>query len=311
MTDASRVHLVVNPFSARGRTAERWETIREAVRQYYREFKYVFTERPLQATEIVRELLRDGFDLIIGVGGDGTLNEIANGFFVENNHCAINGDASLGMIPSGTGSDFIRGLKISRDLKASLQRIKTAVPRRIDAGRIEYLGPDAPPARYFVNVADFGIGAEVVRRLSNGPIRKPGRWTYYSGLLSTIRHYSSPSIRIKTDEGTCVEGRFLIGAVANGSVFGGGMIIAPNARPDDGCFDLVLVDDMTPMAIIRRSPSLYTGTIHKRPEVRVLKARAIEVSAKSETVSLEFDGEPGGTLPARFECLPACLNIRL
>jgi len=83
MTEACRVHLVVNPFSARGRTAERWGTIREAVRQHYREFKYVFTERPLQATEIVRELLRDGFDLIIGVGGDGTLNEIANGFFAE------------------------------------------------------------------------------------------------------------------------------------------------------------------------------------------------------------------------------------
>ncbi|HDP95377.1 MAG TPA: diacylglycerol kinase family lipid kinase [Candidatus Aminicenantes bacterium] len=311
MTETCRVHLVVNPFSARGRTAERWKTIREAVRQYYREFKYVFTERPLQATEIVRELLRDGFDLIIGVGGDGTLNEIANGFFAENQHCAINGDASLGMIPSGTGSDFIRGLKIPRDLRASLQRIKTALPRRIDAGRIEYLGADAPAPRYFVNVADFGIGAEVVRRLTNVPVRKPGRWTYYSGLLSTIRNYSSPCIRIETDEGVRLEGRFLIGAVANGSVFGGGMIIAPDARADDGCFDLVLVDDMKPLAIIRRSLSLYTGTIQKRPEVRVLRARSIEVHTNNETVGLEFDGEPGGTLPARFECLPACLNIRL
>lgn len=311
MTEACRVHLVVNPISARGRTAQRWEFIREAVKQYYREFKYVFTERPQQATEIVRELLRDGFNLIIGVGGDGTLNEIANGFFAEHNHCAINGEASLSMIPSGTGSDFVRGLKIPRDLRASIQRIKNASPRKIDAGRIQYLSPDAPPPRYFINVADFGIGAEVVRRLTSNPARKPGRWTYYSGLLSTIRHFSSPLIRLRTDRGESLEGRFLIGAVANGSVFGGGMIIAPDARPDDGCFDLVLVDDMPPMKIIRRSVSLYTGNIQKRPEVRILKAQCIEVSAENETVGLEFDGEPGGLLPARFECLPACLNIRL
>jgi len=311
MTESCRVHLVVNPLSARGRTADRWEIIREAVRQYYHEFKFVFTERPRQATQIVRELLRDGFDLIIGVGGDGTLNEIANGFFNEGEHRAINDDASLGMIPSGTGSDFIRGLKIPRDLRASIQRIKHASPRLIDAGRIKYLGSQASPPRYFVNVADFGIGAEVVRRLENTPARKRGVLAYYSGLLSTIRNFSSSHIRVETGDGEILEGRFLIGAVANGGVFGGGMIIAPDARPDDGCFDLVLVDDMSPLSIVRHSVRLFTGTIHKRPEVRILRCKSLDVFCKDDAVSLEFDGEPGGTLPARFECLPRCLNIRI
>jgi len=309
MTSVSRVHLVVNPISARGRTGHRWETIRDLVKQYYREFKFVFTEHPKQATDIVRELLRDGFDLIIGVGGDGTLNEIANGFLEGSEHRPINIDASLGMIPSGTGSDFVRGMKIPRDLRTSIERIKLGRQHSIDAGRIEYLGSGSPDPRYFVNVADFGIGAEVVRLLADTPIRKRGGWAYYSGLLSTIRTFSSPEIRVETDEGEVIEGRFLIGAVANGSVFGGGMIIAPQARPDDGCFDLVLVDHMKPLAIIHKSVSLYTGNIHKRRAVRVIRARSLEVFSH-DSVGLEFDGEPGGTLPARFECIPACLNVR-
>jgi len=311
MNNSNRVHLVVNPLSARGKTAIHWELIRDTMRLHFREFKYIFTEKPRQATQIVRELLKDGFDLIIGVGGDGTLNEIANGFFHNGRGETINSDASLGIIPSGTGSDFVRCLKIPRDFSKSIQKIKNSIATPIDIGKITYLSPDAPEPRYFVNVADFGLGAEVVRRMSATPLNKRSKWVYYSGLLSTLKKYRSPRVCIKTDTGEKFESRFLIGAVANGSVFGGGMIIAPHARPDDGLFDLVLIDDMSRLSIVRRSLSLYTGMIHKHPVTRILRARSIEVHSIDDPVHIEHDGESGGTLPVRFECLPAALNIRM
>ncbi len=131
----NKVHVIVNPFSARGQTEKRWETIKAAIRSHFREFKYVFTEKPRQATDIARELLQQGFDLLIGVGGDGTLNEISNGFFHAQSGQAINGDAAVGIIPSGTGSDFIRFMKVPREFEKSAAHIKNSANKKIDIGK--------------------------------------------------------------------------------------------------------------------------------------------------------------------------------
>ena len=180
-----KVQVIVNPYSARGKTEYRWESIKSVIKHYFTEFKYVFTEKPNQATEIAREVLSEGFNLIIGIGGDGTLNEIANGFFSGNTKRVINDEASLGMIPSGTGSDFIRFLKIPRDFKESVELIKNSKQKKIDVGKITYpgSGPEIPH-RYFINIADFGLGADVIKKLSTVPESKRSPFSYYSGLLS-------------------------------------------------------------------------------------------------------------------------------
>lgn len=307
----NKVHVIVNPLSARGKTEARWEDIKEAVRHYFKEFKYIFTEKPKQATEIARELLRDGFDLLIGVGGDGTLNEITNGFFCDESHRTINDDASLGIIPSGTGSDFIRFLKIPRDFHKSVALIKNSENRKIDVGRIHYTGLEGQAARkYFLNVSDFGLGAEVIKNLSSIPSIKRSALSYYTGLLNTIKTYRSQPVRLVIDDEREIEGKFLIGAVANGRIFGGGMTIAPLAQPDDGYFDVVLVDDMTRLEIIYYSRLLYTGTLHKHPKVNVIRARKLRVES-DYPVNIEYDGELGGTLPVEFQILEKRLNFRI
>ena len=311
----NKVHVIVNPFSARGKTEDRWQSIKEVVHHYFKEFKYIFTEKPRQATEIAREVLRDGFDLIIGVGGDGTLNEITNGFFKDGSHEVVNAEASLGIIPSGTGSDFIRFLKIPRDFRKSIPLIKNAGVRKIDVGKVTYTRPGGEKAgKYFINAADFGLGAEVCKTLFAIPSGKRSAFSYYKGLLSTIRTYRGKDIKIIVDDREEIEGRFLIGAVANGRIFGGGMIIAPKAEPDDGYFDLVLVGDMKKFEIIRNSRLLYTGNIDKHPKVtvkRVKKLAVLPVSpGEGAEVSIETDGELGETLPAEFEIIEKSLNFR-
>jgi diacylglycerol kinase (ATP) len=307
----NKVHVIVNPFSARGQTGKRWETIKEALYPHFREFKYIFTEKPRQATEIARELLKDGFDLLIGVGGDGTLNEISSGFFNAQSGQAINQDAAVGIIPSGTGSDFMRFMKVPRDFEKSAARIKNSAIKKIDIGKITY-GGTARKAKtqYFINVADFGLGAEVIRNVSSIESARRGAFTYYRGLLSTMMKFSSKRVRLTLDGGRQLQGEYLIGAVANGRIFGGGMIIAPQAEPDDGYFDLVLIDSMKKLEILANTRLLYSGTIANNPKVHILKARHIQVESPDE-VHIEYDGEVGDALPAEFTVVEKALNLRI
>ncbi len=307
----NKVHVIVNPLSARGKTGQRWHSLKEIIRYYFKEYRYIFTEKPLQATEIAKQVLKEGFDLIIGVGGDGTLNEITNGFFKKNSHQVINEDASLGIIPSGTGSDFIRFLKIPRDFKKSVALIKKSKTRKIDVGKITYKQANQEStSRYFINVADFGLGAEVVRNLSSIPTLERNAFFYYKGLLATIKSYRSKKVKIVIDDAQEIEGHFLIGAVANGRMFGGGMIIAPQAAPDDGFFDVVLVEEMGRLEVVRNSIRLYNGTIEKNPKVSIQRAKNLKVFSDEE-VGIEYDGELGQSLPAEFRIIEKSLNFRI
>jgi len=146
--------------------------------------------------------------------------------------------------------------------------------------------------------------------LSEVPETKRGPLSYYSGLLSTIKSYKSKNVDIVINDEKKISGKYLIGAVANGGIFGGGMIIAPDAKVDDGYFDLVLVKDMKKLEIVKNTPLLYRGTIIKNPKVEVYKTKKIEVTAKENT-NLEYDGELGGQLPARFEIIEKVLNFRV
>jgi len=308
-----KVHVIVNPFSARGNTGRRWDSLKEILKYHFKEFKYVFTEKPKQATQIARELLNDGFDLIIGVGGDGTLNEITNGFFQADSHHVVNEDAALGIVPSGTGSDFVRFLKIPHEFKHSVALIKDSGSRKIDVGKLTFESPGvSDPVRYFINVADFGLGAEVLRNISQIPAQERSALFYYKGLLSTIKTYNARKVRVVVDDNEEILDRFLIGAIANGRIFGGGMQVAPLAEPDDGFFDLVLVEDMKRFEIIRNSRHLYTGKLHKHPKVRVIRARNIKVyPVDDDPVYIEYDGEVGMSLPAQFQVMEKAVNFRV
>lgn len=305
-----KIQVIVNPESDRGRTKKRWQRIKEALRHFFREFNYTFTEKPLQATEISRAAVKEGTELIVGVGGDGTINEIANGFFEGKR--LINHQASLGIIPSGTGCDFIRSLNIPLNLKKALETISEATVKKIDVGLLKFTtGSGDWKERFFVNVGDFGIGGEVVARMEKfGRKRKAS--SYFQSLLQTFFHYKNKKLRLILDGQELPPDEYMVGAIANGQIFGKGMKIAPEAELDDGLFDVILVKGMKVFEFLRNVWKIYTGSHLSHPKINFHRARRVEVFPldPTEKVLIEIDGEQVGLLPASFEIIHRILPIR-
>jgi diacylglycerol kinase (ATP) len=304
-----RTQVIVNPESDHGRTRRRWKTIREAIRSFIQEFRYEFTEKPLQAIEITREAIKAGHELIIGVGGDGTMNEIANGFFEGRR--IINPETTLGIVPSGTGSDLTRSLNIPPGLKDALKVITQAPSAPIDVGRVTFRATAGPETeRFFLNVADFGVGGEVVRQVNQRRLERKAS-SYIRCLMSTMRRYQAKKVRIRVDGRELPEEEYVIGAVANGRIFGKGMKFAPQAKLDDGQFDLILVRNMGFLEFCRHGWKIFLGTHLSHPKITFLRGRGVEaVSPGRQDVLLELDGEQLGGLPARFEILPRHLLVK-
>ncbi len=304
-----KTQVIVNPESNHGRTRRRWREIKEALRSHLLEFKYDFTEKPLQAIEISRQAVRSGHDLIIGVGGDGTMNEIANGFFEDRR--IINPESTLGIVPSGTGCDLTKSLGIPHGLRDAVKVITEAPTAAMDVGRVSFLDNSGSPAeRFFLNVSDFGVGGEVVRRVNDRRLQRKAS-SYVRCLVSAMANYRSRRIRIQVDGRDLPEGEYLIGAIANGRIFGKGMKIAPEARLDDGLLDLVLVKSMRFFEFCRHGWRIFLGTHLSHPKISLVRGRMFEAAtAEDGSVLLELDGEQLGRLPARFEVLPRVLQVK-
>jgi YegS/Rv2252/BmrU family lipid kinase len=303
-----KTQVIVNPESAQGMTRRRWGHIREGLRHFIKDFGYEFTEKPLHATEIARSVLKDGTELVIGVGGDGTMNEIANGFYDE--AILINPEARLGILPSGTGCDLIRSLNIPNRLKGALEVITQGPAQAIDVGRVTFRAADGKTQkRFFLNIADFGIGGDVVHQVNTRRLERKAS-SYVRCLVSTMIRYKNKRVRIRIDGRELARGEYLIGAVANGRVFGKGMKVAPGARLDDGLFDAVLVRGMKFMEFCRSGWRLMNGTHIRHPKVEVIRGRRVEAEPEDdEPVLLDVDGDQLGTLPAVFEILPRSLPV--
>lgn len=310
MSFRQKIQVIVNPASARGRTRRRWQRIKEALRYFFKEFSYTFTEKPSEATEISRTAVKEGTELIVGVGGDGTINEIANGFFDGSD--LINQGATLGIIPSGTGCDFIKSLNIPLNLRRAIETIIQATTKKIDVGLLRYTSfSGAKKDRLFVNVGDFGLGGEVVAQMEKyGRKRKAS--SYFRSLLQTFFHYQNKKLRIILDEQELPLGYYLIGAIANGRIFGKGMKIAPGANLDDGLFDVILVKGMKTFEFLRHVWRIYTGSHLSHPKIDFYRAHKIEAYPESEKerVLVEIDGELVGLLPASFEIIPRALPVK-
>ncbi len=303
-----KTQVIVNPESNRGRTRKRWAEIREGLRSFVREFKYEFTEKPLHATEITRAAIKDGTELVIGVGGDGTMNEIANGFY--EGWRIINPEAALGLVPAGTGCDLTKSLNIPAGLKDALKVISEAPSVAMDVGKVRFRSDSGEEERFFLNVADFGLGGEVVRRVNERRLQRKAS-SYVRCLVSTMVQYRNKRVGIRVDGEKLPEGEYLIGAIANGRIFGKGMKVAPEARLDDGLFDSVLVRGFKFIEFCRHGWKLMNGSHIKHPKVTVVRGRKVEAWPEDdEEVLLELDGEQLGRLPATFEIVPRTLLIK-
>ena len=305
-----KTQVIVNPESNKGRTRRRWSQIKEALKFFLKEFKYEFTEKPFQAIDISRAAIREGSELIVGVGGDGTMNEIANGFF--DGRTIINPDSVMGIVPSGTGCDFIRSLHIPSNLKKAMQVITQAPSPTIDIGIARFRSPEGSfEERYFLNVADFGFGGEVLERMNRVRAKRKAA-SYLKSTLATFLQYKNKRMRIIVDGKEIPQGEYLIGAISNGRIFGKGMKIAPEARLDDELFDIILVRGMKIWEFLRNVWKIYAGTHLSHPKITFIKGTKIEAIPEDpdEDILIEIDGEQVGKLPATFEIIPRSLSVK-
>ena len=306
---SERVFIVVNPKAQNGRAGKEWPELERMIREeYHGDFHSEFTSAPLHATTLTKQALKEGYDLVVALGGDGLLNEVVNGFFDEGR--ATNPNATLGVLPFATAADFIRTVGIPLDFREAVKRLDSSSSRLCDVGLISCESlDDESVIRCFINVAEFGVGANVVARVNRTTKRFGGTVSFTWGILRTIPFYRNKKITYSIDKAAEIEARINNLVVANGRFYGAGLKPAPKAEIDDGLFDISIIGDMSLLESVTNLGKLRDGTYLEHPKVTF--QRGTHVSARcSERVLIEADGEVVGRLPARFELLPAAIRVR-
>lgn len=306
--------VIVNPRSASGSTRESWSGIAADLRTHFGPFSAAFTRGPGDGVRLAREAAESGRTLIIGCGGDGTANEVANGILQSGSN------AEMAVFPSGTGGDLRRTLNIPQSHREAARAIRDGDTRTIDVGKVSFLGLDGRPAeRYFLNVSSFGLAASIIERvkstktldwLPSGTLR--GRANFAVSTLQEVVSLDPVTVKVRIDGEEEKLLRTVNFCVANAQYFGGGMMIAPDAKLDDGKFDVVNIGDIRTARVLLNAYTLYNGSHISLDEVGHRLARRIEVSsADGQDIRLETDGELPGILPAAYEVVPAALRIRV
>ena len=267
------------------------------------------TKAPGHAIELTAEALRRGAKTIVAIGGDGTINEIVNGFFDGDR--LINPEAVLAIIPHGTGSDLRRTLKLPSDEKEAADLIRHGTPRPVDMARVRYTALQGKPAsRYSINLTSFGMGGAVAARANRSSKHFGGRMSFLTATLTTAIRYRGKPVRLKLDGAEPIDVSVMNVAIGNGQYHGGGMWVCPGALLDDGLLDVTIIRAMTLPRLVTSLPMLYNGKIYTHPDVTSHRAKRVEANS-TETTLIEIDGEPLGRLPIEVTVMPAALRILL
>lgn len=303
--------FIVNPASARGTTFGVWSRLRQQLSALGIAFDEQLTSGPGDATEIASEAFRRGVERVIAVGGDGTLSEIVNGYFDEQGR-AFNGEASIGLLPSGTGSDFRRSLGMTH-YSRSLSNLFNAEARPVDVARADFQDFNAERAkRFFINVASFGLGGDVsasVNRWRNSlPRWIGGRARFSAAALAALGRYKNVRVSMLLDDEREIQISSNLIVVANGKFAGGGMMLAPDAELDDGLLDVIVTDEATRWDVIRELPRIQRGGHLKNPKVTALRARRVSIKSE-EPMAVDLDGETVGYTPTNITLLPAATRF--
>lgn len=301
----SHAKVIINPLARGGSTGKKWPQISELLKDAGLSFDHDFTEGVGHGTELAREAVDKGYELVITVGGDGTVNEVINGLVDEGGKCR----ATLGIISTGTGGDLVRTLGIPRDYVQACHLFSNFKRVTIDLGAVEFVRGNETVQRLFFNTAGLGFDAAVVEGTSRRLKIIRGTVPYVVGLLTTLVTYRNKEVVLSID-GAKQEGRVLFIVVNNGRYFGGGMKVAPDADLCDGLLDVVIGGDAGKIEVLRTLPRIYSGTHITHPKIKLYQAKSIQVES-TERLLLQLDGELVGKAPASFRVVPAALTVAI
>jgi len=295
--------VIVNPAAGAFSTRRKWPLISRLLKHVGLSFDFEYTEGVGHAIELARLAASDGYRYLVAVGGDGTVNEVANGILHSTNPATT----ALGIVSTGTGSDFIRSVGISRDYTVACSTLASTRRLSIDVGLVEYRSKGQTVERFFVNAAGIGFDAAVVKETERLPKFFGGTIPYVAGMLRTLISYRNKPVVVRVDSEE-ESYRVLNIAVANGGYMGGGMHIAPGALMGDNLLDVVIIGDFGKLEILREFPRVYKGAHIGLPKVSVKRVSQLSVDSP-EAVLVYADGELLGECPASFRVVPGALSL--
>jgi len=300
---ALRTVFLVNPASDNGATGRRWPEIANRAAAAGLTGEALLSERPGQLTELARRAADEGGELLVVVGGDGTVNEVVNGL-------AGREGPELAVIPRGTGRDFVRTYGIPHKLDEALSTVRDGRTREIDVGRARFRSWQGEPAEwYFANIASAGMSGAIAKRANETSKALGGKVSYFWATFAVFSRWRTSELTVTVGAETR-RARMHDVVVANGRYFGGGMMICPEAEPDDGVFDVLLIGNLTKRDLLLTLPKTYRGKHLPHPKAELLRGSTVEIEAP-EPLPVELDGEQPGTTPARFEIIPRALRLRV
>lgn len=306
--DERIVHVIVNPASGNGRGERRWRKVERELVDFGFTARVAFTTGPVDATRIAEEFARQGARYILAVGGDGTVNEVVNGLLDEN--ACPRSDARLAVVPCGTGSDLSRSAGVQRPATV-LRAIELDSHTTVDVGRLTFRTQDEnkPTVRYFANVADVGLGAQVARRSNASTKALGGTASYLVAAVRTVFEVEPAHASVTVDDELVFDGKALMIIFANGRYFAGGMNIAPDSSLRDGLVDIFVLEAVGRRKLLTELlPRVYLGKHVGRPGVHHLQGQCVSVETATPML-IEMDGEPIGVSPLSVEVVPRALKL--
>lgn len=310
-----KVGVILNPIAGGGGLLRRRAELEGALAKHFDAWEIRLTGDAGDGEHLAMAFAADGCDVVIAAGGDGTANEAADGLLQTREE---HGNApALAFLPCGTGTDFARGLGLTRDIGETIRRIAEAAPRQVDAGRISYVDDRGRLAsRHFLNIASAGLSGATARSVNRD--KRKGRVSakalFFWRTVAEFLKYRFEAVRVTIDEAEPIEAKVALVAVCNGRFFGAGMMIAPDADLSDGLFDVVIVRASGKLGLIRDLRLLYGGRHRNHPAITILRGKRIVVEPVGEAANegglIEIDGEPPGRMPAAFEVLPGALTLK-
>ena len=299
--------VIVNPKAGSGSGLKDWPVISNQMNHSGLDFTCVFTEHKYHAVELTVKAINDGYRKIVAIGGDGTINEVVNGFFIQQQVPTT--DISLAVIPAGTGNDWMRMFGIPKTYSDAVQSLVSEHTILQDVGLITYYETKIQHRRYMANAAGMGFDAMVNRRFNR--LKDEGRWSKWLYIKSTLKEllrYRSKHFKVIIDGQVFYDNDVFSATVGVGKYNGGGMIPMPNAVIDDGLFDITVIKRVNVFSVLRHFRKLYNGKLYNYSKVLSAQCQHITVETRPES-PIEIDGEAMGYSPFTFELVPKSIKV--
>ena len=303
--------VVVNPKASIGKGGKDWPEIKDLLTREGLDFDFMLTEWPGHAIELVRDNITEkGYKKIVSVGGDGTNNEVINGVFTQNRFPTT--EITMGIISVGTGNDWRRTFNFPEDYPGLVNVLKQGHVFRHDVGKVTYYNDGDTRVRYFLNAAGTGLDEMVCNKTNRLKAQgKGGTVRYLISTAYSILSFKCQHVQIEVDDRLIFDDQIMSLSIGNGKFNGGGMMMMPNAIPDDGLFDITAIKKIGLLKFAANMKNLYDGSFaEKLKEVSLFQGRKIRVvSIPSHKLLLETEGETLTNSPFVFEMLSKSINM--